>query len=125
MSFASPLVAFSAIAMDARLRLSQCARPMIFNPYCKRKASLKNGRYSRTLIAKGGGSFHPRLDSSGLRDIQRAGLAIPVCPEVIRQALTGRRRGRLDVPGKCASLEVEIVTTSFGLDRAVALVVVE
>ena len=65
-----------------------------------------------------------RLDSLDCLQVQRAGLAVPGA-NFIGQPLTGLRRGLLRVPGNRASLEAEIHAAGLGLDRAVALVVVE
>ena len=66
-----------------------------------------------------------RLDSLDRLEVQRAGLAVPVCADIIRQTLTGSGWSFLGVPGNRASLEAEIRAARFWLDRTVALVAVK
>ncbi len=58
-------------------------------------------------------------------ELQRAGLVVAVGADLIGQALAGLGWRRLDVPGKGAPLERQVVAAGFWLDRATALIDVE
>lgn len=80
--------------------------------------AIPRGQWGESLAPAPIASFI-RLDGF---EVQRAGLVVAVCADLIGQALTNLRGMFLDIPAKRAPLEVQFVATRFGLERAAALI---